>query len=140
MPNDYMGYGYDEARARKTSLEADLADVKLQKEQGTLVLAEDVAKAWESVLGAVKAKLMSLPTKAAPIVASEEDAAVCLHLLESLVNEALEELSNYEPSIPESTARNTEVVPAKGDERVKATAKTDGERVGRPRKKVGRTK
>lgn len=133
---------YDDARAKKTSLEAQLKDVELQRELGILVLAADVSKAWENVLGAMKAKLMALPTKAAPIVASESEAAVCQHLLEALVNESLEELANYEPQLPDivESEEDTSPVSPVRNASPEAATETKRKRVGRPRKAVGRSK
>ncbi len=140
MSDEYEDYNYDKSRARKVAAEADLAETKLAEMRGELVRASDVAKAWEGTLGAMKAKMISIPSKAAPIVASESEASICQETLELLVNEALEELANYEPDVPETTERDTEVVPKKRNPSPKAATKTDGKRVGRPRTKVGRTK
>lgn len=71
-----LGSTYDEARTRKINAEAEISELELDKIKGSLVLAEDVTKAWMDVLGAVKGKLLSIPTKAAPIVAAESDAAM----------------------------------------------------------------
>jgi len=132
----YNTVDYEVAKARKMDHDADLAELKLQTERGLLVRAEDVAKAWENVLGNMKGKLMSIPTKAAPIVAGESEATACQHFLESLVHEALEELANYEPELPTEIERSRTEVPAS----VETTSKTDRKRVGRPRKAVGRSK
>jgi len=150
-PDEPIKPNYDEARARKTVAEADLAEVKVQKELGGLVLAEDVVGEWEKVLSAVKAKMLAIPAKAAPVVSIEENASACQHFIESLVHEALEELSNYEPSVPSfgdggSTEKPTKPKaspkkqPAKSNASAKAAPKTNRQPVGRRRKKVGRAK
>lgn len=136
----YNSVDYEVAKARKMDADADLAELKLQTERGLLVKAEDVAKAWEGALGAMKGKLMSIPTKAAPVVAGESEATACQHLLESLVYEALEELANYEPDVPETTTRNIETSVEAVVVDTEATPKADRKRVGRPRKAVGRAK
>ena len=94
-----LGSTYDEARTRKVTAEAEIAELELAKIQGSLVAADDVVKAWEDTLGALKAKLLSVPTKGAPIISTETDTAVCQRIMEDLINEALEELSNYDPKV-----------------------------------------
>lgn len=90
---------YEEARTRKITAEAEIAELELARIRGTLCLTEDVVKAWENVLHACKAKFLSLPTKIAPIVANETDVAIIKDHLEGAIREALAELANYQPSI-----------------------------------------
>lgn len=103
-----IGGSYDEARTRKVTAEAEIAELELAKIQGTLVSADDVVKAWEDVFGALKAKLLSVPTKGAPILSTENDTPVCQRILEDLINEALEELANYDPKVGASKPKKTE--------------------------------
>lgn len=100
-----LGSTYDEARTRKVTAEAEIAELELAKIQGTLVSADDVVKAWEDVLGALKAKLLSVPTKGAPVISTETDTPVCQRILEDLINEALEELSNYDPKVSAASSK-----------------------------------
>ena len=129
-----LGSPYDEARTRKVNAEAEIAELELARGHGTLVIAVDVVQAWEEVLGALKGKLLSIPTKAAPVVSAEPDAAQCQHILEDLMNEALEELSNYEPSIDPSSTSGLSDPSEDGDTESKAATKTNSKRVGRPKK------
>ena len=131
---------YDEARTRKVNAEAEIAELELAKVHGTLVIAEDVVKAWEDVLGALKGKLTSIPTKAAPVVSAETEAGMCQSILEDLLNEALEELSNYDPSINATETKGTEDVPEVSTKDAKATSETKRKRVGRPKKATGLSK
>lgn len=127
-----IGGSYDEARTRKVNAEAEIAELELAKVRGELVVVDDVIKAWETVLMAVKAKMMSVPTKAAPVVASEGEAGKCQAVIEDLVREALEELENYDPkSSPTDANVERSEDGAEGDE---AAAPAKRQRVGRPRK------
>lgn len=132
-----IGSSYDEARTRKVNAEAEIAELELARVHGTLVLAADVVQAWEDVLGALKGKLLSIPTKAAPVVSAESDAALCQHILEDLLNEALEELSNYEPIIDPASTSGVSDAPEDSDTGSKAATKTKRKRVGRPKKTTG---
>ena len=135
MPNTggvKLGSSYDEARTRKVNAEAEIAELELAKIQGSLVIAEDVVKAWEDVLGALKAKLMAVPSKGAPVVSAESEAGKCQAILEDLIREALEELSNYDPKVSATTA--TVESPEEGDEGSDSAPKAKRRGVGRPRK------
>lgn len=129
-----LGSSYDEARTRKVNAEAEIAELELAKIKGVLVVAEDVVKAWEDVLGAFKGKLLSLPSKAAPIVSAELEAGMCQKILEDLVAEALTELSNYDPKVDATTAAVIEPASEEGDGDTKPAAKTKRKPVGRPKK------
>lgn len=135
-----IGSSYDEARTRKVNAEAEIAELELAKVHGTLVVAEDVVKAWEDVLGALKGKLLSIPTKAAPVVSAETEAGMCQNILEDLLNEALEELSNYDPSVNPTETKGTEETSEDSNTDSKATTKTKRKSVGRPKKATRLTK
>ena len=129
-----IGGTYDQARTRKVNAEAQIAELELAKVKGELVVAEDVVKAWEDILGAIKGKLLSIPSKAAPIVASESDAGKCQVICEDLINEALEELSNYDPKINATRAKSTSGPSEDSDTDTQAAAPKKRKSVGRPRK------
>lgn len=135
-----LGSSYDEARTRKVNAEAEIAELELARVHGTLVVAEDVVKAWEDVLGALKGKLLSIPTKAAPVVSAEQEASMCQDILEDLLNEALEELSNYDPKINATETKGTEETSEDSTGDNKATSKTKRKSVGRPKKTTRLTK
>jgi hypothetical protein len=94
-----MAATYDEARTRKVSAEAEIAELELARIRGTLCLTEDVVKAWETVLHACRAKFLAMPTKIAPIVAHETDVSIIKDIVEDQIREALSELANYQPAI-----------------------------------------
>jgi hypothetical protein len=131
-----LGSSYDEARTRKVNAEAEIAELELAKVRGELVIAEDVVKAWDDVLSALKGKLLSIPTKAAPVVSAEPEAGSCQKILEDLINEALEELSNYEPNIDPTAAASSQPS-EEADTGTKAAAAPKRKRVGRPKKTAG---
>lgn len=133
-----LGSTYDEARTRKVNAEAEIAELELKKIHGELVSAEDVVKAWTDVLAGVKARMLNIPTKAAPVIASETNAGTCQKIVQDLIHEALEEMSRYEPEInpTEAVAGQTEV----SDDSDEAAEKPKRKRMGRPRKTTGLTK
>ncbi len=106
---------YEEARTRKITAEAEIAELELARIRGTLCLTEDVVKAWENVFHACKAKFLSLPTKIAPIVANETDVAIIKDHLESAIREALAELANYQPTIDATSTGSAQPDGAKAE-------------------------
>ena len=128
-----IGSSYDEARTRKVNAEAEIAELELAKIRGTLCMTNDVVAAWESVLHACKAKFLSLPTKVAPILATETDVVVAKDHLENAIREALAELANYQPEI--DPVRTGSVAQETTEET--AVVEQPKRKVGRPKK--GRT-
>ena len=136
--NVKIGSSYDEARTRKVNAEAEIAELELAQVRGKLVDVADVIAAWETVLQTVKGKILNVPSKAAPIVASESEAGKCQAIIEDLVREALEELENYDP---EKDATEANVGSGEeGDESAAPTPSPNRKRVGRPRKTAGLAK
>ena len=135
-----LGSSYDEARTRKVNAEAEIAELELAKVRGDLVVVDDVVQVWAEVVSALKGKLLSIPTKAAPVVSAEPDAGICQAILEDLVNEALEELSNYDPTTDPTTAATSSGEAEEADTGTKAAPKTKRKRVGRPKKTAGLAK
>lgn len=129
-----LGSSYDEARTRKVNAEAEIAELELAKVRGQLVVAEDVVKAWMDVLGMLKSKVTNIPAKAAPIVASESEAGMIQSILMDLVNEALEELSAYDPKVSTTRISKSQESSEGGDDGTEATARSKRGKVGRPKK------
>jgi len=125
---------YDEARTRKVAAEAEIAELELAKVRGELALVQDVIKAWDDVLAALKAKLLAIPTKMGPILAAELDAGNVQRQLEDQIRECLNELSNYDPLSDPTSATNIDNGVEEGDGDIETTAKTKRQSVGRPKK------
>jgi len=130
-----LGSDYDQARTRKMEADAAIAEIELQKAQKLLVKADDVEKVWSTILFAVRAKLLAIPSKAAPVLALEKDVAIIKDVLDNAVGEALAELSGYDPAIDPvtvsgSNAESGEVMPIEDG----TATKTEPKRVGRPKK------
>lgn len=123
-----IGSDYDTERTRKMKADADMAEIALARAKSELCVTTDVIRAWESVLHASRAKLLSMPTKISPILANETDTSQVKHLLEEAIRESLAELANYQPEIdPEKTGAG-----ASRDDPAQEEVK--------PKRKVGRPK
>lgn len=122
-------YDYEVERARLTKAQADKTELEAAELAGALVRVEDVETEWGRMLGAVRARLLSLPSKAAPrvrVAVNDEEAAA---LIEAEVTEALQELSS--DGIPPTTRERRQRSQADGGG-ADAAAAADGERVGGP--------
>jgi len=97
-----IGSDYDTERTRKMKADADMAEIALARAKGELCVTADVIKAWENVLHACKAKLLSMPSKVSPVLANETEISQVKHLLEEAIRETLAELSNYQPEVDAS--------------------------------------
>jgi phage terminase Nu1 subunit (DNA packaging protein) len=91
LPGDGDTYDLTQERARLAHHQANKADLECQVLSGDLISVEEVAEIVGSDYANVRAKLLALPSKAAPILQGLSTAAVRGHL-QDLVNEALEEL------------------------------------------------
>lgn len=87
------GIDLDAARLRKVAAEAALTELEVAKKRGQLVEIEAVATVVGEQFAAVRARLLSLPTKLAPLLAASTDLNEVQVLLQQGVNEALSELS-----------------------------------------------
>lgn len=80
-----------EARARRETALADMAEIELAKIRGALIPAADVEARLVAVFSRCKTKLLGVPSRA-----RQQDpdlSAAQLALLESLIREALEDLA-----------------------------------------------
>ena len=86
---------YHAEKARLTKLQADKAQVELDERKGQLVEVDAISAEWARVVTDCKNRLLSIPTKAAPIVAPLSTPSEVMQVIEDLIREALEELADY---------------------------------------------
>lgn len=118
---------YHEERSRLTKAQADKAELEAAVMAGKLVEVEQLIQAWEGMLSSMRAKLLALPSKLAPVVADEDEPGVVQNLIDDYMREALEELASY------GTSSSDEDI-GEGDGGTEAAAETDSKPVGRRRK------
>lgn len=92
LSNTPAAENIDQARIRKISADAALAELQLERERGEVVRIEEVAQTVGEEYAAVRAKLLAIPTKLAPRIAIEADEHTCRELLSREITEALNEL------------------------------------------------
>lgn len=91
--------------AQKTKEEAQLAAIRREllqldkaERDGQLHDAQDVDRVWDSIVSTFKARMLALPGKAAPLIKAlgKPEVVPIQQLLESMVNEALAEVAQYD--------------------------------------------
>ena len=117
-------------RTRLATAQAEKAEIEVSIMKGNLIPAEHVEKAVNNMVNAFKAKMLSLPTKAAPSVVVLADQIEAENVLRDFVYEACQELSEYD-SEKYSTLDNKQ-----SGETDSPAPETDGKRVGRRKKAV----
>lgn len=122
---------YHEERSRLTKAQADKAELEAAVMAGKLVEVEQLTQAWEGMLSSMRAKLLAIPSKLAPVVADEDEPGVVQDLIDNYMREALEELASYGTS---SSDEDT----GEGDDGVEAAAQVESKPVGRQRKATRR--
>ena len=81
----------DEAERRKTMAEATLAELKVAEKQAVMMDVREVQSELDRAFAAIRAKLLSIPSKLAPVV-MPSDPAKAQRLLEAQIRETLIEL------------------------------------------------
>ena len=76
-------------RSRLTKIKADAAEVEARKLAGELVPAADIETAWLTVAGAVRSRLLAIPTRTAPRIVALKTPAEAQALLRKEINAAL---------------------------------------------------
>jgi len=80
-------------RARLVRAKADLAEMEAAKRRGALLPADQVEDAWREVLARLRARLLELPDRIAPLVHEETTIAGARSLIRATIAEALAELA-----------------------------------------------
>ena len=108
----------DEIKKKKLQAEAELVELELEKEKGSVVPVKHIQRQWANLVLSCKTKLLSIPTKLAPIMATEHDINICKNILDRSINEALTELSKGEDIEPVEDNKPTTDAESKGNEGV----------------------
>lgn len=88
-----VAISYEEARRRRETAEANLAEMKQAEMQGTLIRADAVRSAWAAKITGARDALLQIPSRIAPVLAATADLVEVTALLEAELRQALAELS-----------------------------------------------
>jgi len=126
--NSDVGEGdYSSFRTKKMKADSELAEMEVRKALNNFIDKDLILKGWTEIVGAMKSKLIAIPSIIAPQLAVEAEVGTIRQILSNQINECLEELSNYDPK--QLTSSNDT-----NNAELKSTTKTNGKQVGRPRK------
>lgn len=89
-PDDH---GNTDDRTRLLRAKADIQEMEANRMADRLVEIEHIEKTFISVVAAMKARLLAIPTRAATLLPGEKDPDVIQEQVETLIHEALAELS-----------------------------------------------
>jgi phage terminase Nu1 subunit (DNA packaging protein) len=117
-------YDYESERARLTKAQADKAELESAELRGEMVRADDLIEEWGRMVGSLRSRLLSIPSKTAPVSRAATTDEEAKTLIEAEIIEALEELSSdglteRARTRQDRVRRNTE-----------ASSTSDGEYVG----------
>ena len=120
-----------EARRRKIAAEAALAEFDLAMKTGAAISIDDHGKSMDTAFGNVRAKLLNLGAKIAPLVIGSTNVTETKDLIDGGIREVLAELSNGEVrhnpiSDDEPQPEGPGIIPP-----VSPASRPDGKRVGR---------
>lgn len=83
-------------KTRLTRAQAEKTEIETARMKGELVSLADAERAWSALVGAFRAKMLTLPPRAATAVSNKAERDT-ERILNDMVFEALAELSNWKP-------------------------------------------
>lgn len=87
----------EEEKAIHERVKRHISELKLQTMKGDLHKSEDVERVMTDMLVSIKTKLLSMPTKLAPILVSRNNIDFVRNTINREVLDALNELKDYNP-------------------------------------------
>jgi phage terminase Nu1 subunit (DNA packaging protein) len=83
-------------KTRLTKAQADKTEIEAAVASGKFVSVEDVKETWSNVISAMRTRLLSIPSRAAPLVAVVSTPQETEKIIKTLLYEALTDLSEGE--------------------------------------------
>ena len=83
-------------KIRLTRAQADKAEIEIARMEGELIPLADAERVWCALVGAFRAKMLTVPYRAAVESAGKSEKEI-ERIVEDMVYEALTELSNWKP-------------------------------------------
>lgn len=96
--NGKGGGEYFKQQSRLVKAKADKAELEYLRLSDELVPAEEVRVFLDKMLSSFKSRLLSLPSKVAPIIIAENEIGGAIIILEQAVEETINELRSYDPN------------------------------------------
>lgn len=123
---------YGTERARLVKAKADLAEMEASQMRGDLLSAPDVKVAWTEIVALMRARLLVLPDKIAPVVHETTSLNQAKDVIKKAIHEVLTEIAETNVEITPHVDRN-DSSEGNGD----GSAGSDSTTAGSDRKPVG---
>lgn len=107
---------YATQRARLVKARADLAEMEASEMRGDLLSAPDVTAAWTEIVALMRARLLVLPDKLAPVVHETTSINQAKDVIKKAVFEVLTEISETEVKITPRADGDAAVEEGGGDD------------------------
>jgi len=101
----------------------EIAELELALMKGTMHKAEDVESVMTDMLGSMRAKLLAMPSKLAPMLIARNEISVIQDMIEEEIFNILEEIADYDPGL----FHGDEYVDLEEDEEEDGTDEESGE-------------
>ena len=83
-------------KARLMKAKADIAEMEAERLAGDLVPTAEVEAAWTEIMARVRARMLAVPSRAAPMAIGQPSIEAAHEVIETFVHEALAELAATE--------------------------------------------
>lgn len=88
----------EEARIRHTLAQAEKVELEIEELRGDLISLDKMKGMWGNVLATFRARILSMPSRLTPLIVTHKDPKQIEKVIKDSCNEALNELSQYDPS------------------------------------------
>jgi len=108
LKSETGGADYASERARLVKARADLAEMEASRMRGALLAAPEVTAAWTEIVALMRARLLVLPDKLAPLIHETTSIAEARGVLKTALHEVLTEIATTEVEITPRLDGNAE--------------------------------
>ena len=99
----------NEARAKLAVKQVEKIDFDMDLKAGSYIPYDEMLHAMQRIFVAFRTRMLSIPTKSAPLIATESDPINIQELLEEYISEALDELTDLKEFIQQYDNKPTVV-------------------------------
>ena len=107
-PESESAIDYNAERAKLVRAKRESQELELQLRKNELHKTEDIEQVLTDTLIKFKTRLMAIPAKLSPVLAKKKDQTEIFKLLKASIDEALEELADFQTMFGERTENEQE--------------------------------
>lgn len=107
-PESENAIDYNAERAKLVRAKRESQELELQLRKNELHKTEDIEQVLTDTLIKFKTRLMAIPAKLSPVLAKKKDQTEIFKLLKASIDEALEELADFQTMFGERTENEQE--------------------------------